>query len=389
MFKGSTRTRVLIGLAAVAIIVSACTSTGRRPARQPPASRPAQPAAQHQRIGRGQDLHHRLLERRRRRQRLPRGAALHGQGRGAFVGPGLEDHRDHRNTDAAGQLQDIRDLIAKDVDAIVFNPNDPAALNPALAEATTPASRPSPSTSSSPTRRPTTSTTTRSSTPSSAPSGCSRRWVARAPSTTCAASPAPGPTPTGTPGSRTCSRTTRTSRSCRASTASPPAGTRDRDQAGQRLHRQRPVRHDPGHLDVRHRLGGRRRDQGGGQEVRADRGHRPWLLRQEAPRPDRLPRPGGRCGHQHRRRRRRGRRPGAQAAQRRDHHDRSSSAAPQDRPAGPGRGRQPDRRGQDGAAVLARPVTLPDPTWPLGLTIDGWTTYTPNRPFRPCKGPGE
>lgn len=41
----------------------------------------------------------------------------------------------HRNTDAAGQLQDIRDLIAKGVDAIVFNPNDPAALNPALAEA--------------------------------------------------------------------------------------------------------------------------------------------------------------------------------------------------------------------------------------------------------------
>jgi len=41
----------------------------------------------------------------------------------------------HRNTDAAGQLQDIRDLIAKGVDAIVFNPNDPNALNPALAEA--------------------------------------------------------------------------------------------------------------------------------------------------------------------------------------------------------------------------------------------------------------
>jgi ribose transport system substrate-binding protein len=41
----------------------------------------------------------------------------------------------HRNTDAAGQLQDIRDLIAADVDAIVFNPNSPDALNPALAEA--------------------------------------------------------------------------------------------------------------------------------------------------------------------------------------------------------------------------------------------------------------
>jgi ribose transport system substrate-binding protein len=41
----------------------------------------------------------------------------------------------HRNTDAAGQLSDIRDLIAADVDAIVFNPNDPDALNAALEEA--------------------------------------------------------------------------------------------------------------------------------------------------------------------------------------------------------------------------------------------------------------
>jgi ribose transport system substrate-binding protein len=41
----------------------------------------------------------------------------------------------HRNTDAAGQLQDIRDLIAADVDAIVFNPNDADALIPALEEA--------------------------------------------------------------------------------------------------------------------------------------------------------------------------------------------------------------------------------------------------------------
>jgi ribose transport system substrate-binding protein len=41
----------------------------------------------------------------------------------------------HRNTDAAGQLSDLRDLIAAGVDAIVFNPNDPSALNVALEEA--------------------------------------------------------------------------------------------------------------------------------------------------------------------------------------------------------------------------------------------------------------
>jgi ribose transport system substrate-binding protein len=41
----------------------------------------------------------------------------------------------HRNTDAAGQASDIRDLVAAGVDAIVFNPNDKAALNTALQEA--------------------------------------------------------------------------------------------------------------------------------------------------------------------------------------------------------------------------------------------------------------
>ncbi|HLO34932.1 MAG TPA: substrate-binding domain-containing protein, partial [Candidatus Deferrimicrobium sp.] len=41
----------------------------------------------------------------------------------------------HRNTDAAGQLSDLRTLISQKVNAIVFNPNDPDALNPALTEA--------------------------------------------------------------------------------------------------------------------------------------------------------------------------------------------------------------------------------------------------------------
>ncbi len=41
----------------------------------------------------------------------------------------------HRNTDAAGQLSDIRDLIAAGVDAIIVNPVSPDAVTPALAEA--------------------------------------------------------------------------------------------------------------------------------------------------------------------------------------------------------------------------------------------------------------
>jgi ribose transport system substrate-binding protein len=42
----------------------------------------------------------------------------------------------HRNTDAAGQLEDIRNLISAGVDAIIVNPSDPAGIQPALKEAT-------------------------------------------------------------------------------------------------------------------------------------------------------------------------------------------------------------------------------------------------------------
>src|SRR5687768_5856519 len=42
----------------------------------------------------------------------------------------------HRNTDAAGQLEDIRNLIGAGVDAIVVNPADPAGINSAIKEAT-------------------------------------------------------------------------------------------------------------------------------------------------------------------------------------------------------------------------------------------------------------
>src|SRR4029079_8818912 len=41
----------------------------------------------------------------------------------------------HRDTDAAGQLADIRTLIAQGVNALVINPADPDALNPGIAEA--------------------------------------------------------------------------------------------------------------------------------------------------------------------------------------------------------------------------------------------------------------
>lgn len=41
----------------------------------------------------------------------------------------------HRDTDAAGQLEDLRNLIASDVDAIIVNPVSPDAVNAAITEA--------------------------------------------------------------------------------------------------------------------------------------------------------------------------------------------------------------------------------------------------------------
>ncbi len=131
MIKGSIRT-ALVGMMAIAIV--ACSSGGASTAPSAAAPSAAAPSAA-----------------------APSAAAKTykiGYSNGGGVGNGFREEQVctakaealasgqvselvtiHRNTDAAGQLQDIRDLIAADVDAIVFNPNSPDALNPALEEA--------------------------------------------------------------------------------------------------------------------------------------------------------------------------------------------------------------------------------------------------------------
>jgi ribose transport system substrate-binding protein len=136
MIKASSRMR-LFGLTAIAVLVAACSSPGAA-TTAPSASAPAAsaPAASE--------------------SAAPSAAVQYkiGYSNGGGVGNGFREEQVctakaealasgavselvtiHRNTDAAGQLQDIRDLIAADVDAIVFNPNDPDALSPALDEA--------------------------------------------------------------------------------------------------------------------------------------------------------------------------------------------------------------------------------------------------------------
>jgi len=141
---GTTRAKWLVGLAAIAIIATAC-STGGGTSAAPSAAAPSAAAPSAEASAAAPS------------EAAPSSAAKQwkiGYSNAAGVGNGFREEQVctakaealasgqvselttiHHVVDAAGQLADIRDLIAKDVDAIVFNPNDPEALNPALAEA--------------------------------------------------------------------------------------------------------------------------------------------------------------------------------------------------------------------------------------------------------------
>jgi ribose transport system substrate-binding protein len=49
-----------------------------------------------------------------------------------------------------------------------------------------------------------------------------------------------------------------------------------------------------------------------------------------------------------------------------------------------------DNTTEEGKALLQSWQSVPglDPTWPLGIEIEGWTSYTPEQAIA-CKGPGE
>ena len=135
-----TKSRLLVGFAVIAVVAAACSTTGgTTPPSVPPASEAPVSEAPSSEAPTSQ---------------APSGSYRIGYSNGGGVGNGFREEQVctakaealasgqvaelitiHRNTDAAGQLSDIRDLIAADVDAIVFNPNDPEALNPALEEA--------------------------------------------------------------------------------------------------------------------------------------------------------------------------------------------------------------------------------------------------------------
>ena len=138
--KDSTRAKWLVLLAAIAMVAVACSSSGSSAA--PSAAAPSAAAPSERRAVRGGARARRPRHTRSGTRTAAASATASARSRSARPRPrpwpparSPSSPSIHRNTDAAGQLQDIRDLIAKGVDAIVFNPNDPAALNPALAEA--------------------------------------------------------------------------------------------------------------------------------------------------------------------------------------------------------------------------------------------------------------
>ncbi len=130
MIKGSIRLRSFAGLAVVALIAAACSSSGASTAPSAAAGGSTAPsgAASQYTIGysNGGGVGNGFRE--------EQVCTAKAQAKAAGI-PAANLTVIHRNTDAAGQLADIRTLIAKGVNAIVFNPNDPKALNPALAEA--------------------------------------------------------------------------------------------------------------------------------------------------------------------------------------------------------------------------------------------------------------
>jgi ribose transport system substrate-binding protein len=124
MNKGSIRARLLIGLGAVAIVAAACSSSGASTAPSAGGSAAAggnvivgisNPGA----VGNGW------------REAMICSAKAQAVKNGNVASVLATT----RVTDAAGQLADIRDLIAKNVNILLINPSSPDALNPAIAEA--------------------------------------------------------------------------------------------------------------------------------------------------------------------------------------------------------------------------------------------------------------
>jgi ribose transport system substrate-binding protein len=141
--KGSIRSRLLIGMASLAVVAAACSSSGASSAPSAAAPSAAAPSAAAPSAAAS--------------AAAPSAAAKQyviGFSNTGGTGNGFREEQNctakaealasgqvssvnmiAHNTDANGQLADLRTLIAAGVDAIVFNPSNADALSPALQEA--------------------------------------------------------------------------------------------------------------------------------------------------------------------------------------------------------------------------------------------------------------
>jgi len=131
MIVGSTRGRVLVALSAIAVLAAACSSTGASSAPSAAAPSAAAPsgsaAAKQYTIGFSNSFGIGNGFREEQLCTAKAQALVSGQvSSGTWI---------HQKEETYPQLQQIRDLIAKNVNAIVFNPINSEALNPALDEA--------------------------------------------------------------------------------------------------------------------------------------------------------------------------------------------------------------------------------------------------------------
>jgi ribose transport system substrate-binding protein len=138
MERGTTRAKWLVVLAAIAVFAAACTTSGTAttapsvaapttaasgaaPSEAAPSTAASYTIGFSNTGGTGNGF--------REEQNCTAKAEALSSGQVSQITVTTHD------TDAAGQLQDLRDLIAKGVNALVFNPSSPDALNPALTEA--------------------------------------------------------------------------------------------------------------------------------------------------------------------------------------------------------------------------------------------------------------
>jgi ribose transport system substrate-binding protein len=137
MNKESFRGRAAIGLAAIAVVAAACSSSGTTAsgAASGGASAGASAGASGASGGGTGKYTIGYANGGGTGNGWRESALCSAKSQAAASGEVTKVNAIHHDVDAAGQLTDIRNLIAAKVNAIVVNPNSPDALNPAIADA--------------------------------------------------------------------------------------------------------------------------------------------------------------------------------------------------------------------------------------------------------------